>query len=137
VTHPSDLLSAYLDGELAAADLAAVARHLDGCAACGEELHAVASARVALRSLPMLEPPADALANGVVPIGTAPSAWRHRLVRATAAAAAAVVIVAGVVVASSDEPDPVVDLSTMTDRHVARVFVEPGISTIRGPVGGP
>ena len=59
--HPGDLLSAWLDGELTAAEAASIAAHLDRCPACAAEREEVDASRTALRALPMLEPPAGVL----------------------------------------------------------------------------
>lgn len=59
--HPGDLLSAWLDGELAPPEAAAVAAHVDACAACTGERDAVAAARSALRGLPLLAAPPGVL----------------------------------------------------------------------------
>ncbi len=50
-----ECLSAYLDGELAPADAAALERHLAACAECRDELAALREVRALLRALP---PPA-------------------------------------------------------------------------------
>lgn len=52
-----DLLSAYLDGELDGAELAAVVAQLDACGPCIAAFHGLKQARAALRQLPALEPP--------------------------------------------------------------------------------
>ena len=62
MTHPGDLLSAYLDGELAPEEAAGVDAHLAGCDECRAELNALDGVRSGLRSLPLLEPPAHVLA---------------------------------------------------------------------------
>jgi anti-sigma factor RsiW len=71
VNHPGDLLSAYLDGELAPEEMAGVDAHLAGCDECRAEMNALAGVRLGLRSLPVLEPPAHVLA--------APAASDHPL----------------------------------------------------------
>ena len=55
--HPDDDLSAYLDGELTAAEAEAVYAHVVACADCSAELDAVRASRVSLRTLPAVEPP--------------------------------------------------------------------------------
>ena len=59
--HPGDLLSAWLDGELAPAEAADVAAHLEGCPACAGERDEVEASRVMLRGLPRLEVPPGVL----------------------------------------------------------------------------
>lgn len=61
IAHPGDLLSAWLDGELAPAEGAAVSAHLEGCPECAAERDEVEAARTALRALPLLEPPSGVL----------------------------------------------------------------------------
>lgn len=52
-----ELLSAYLDGELYAGELASVVGHLDGCEACIGAFRSLKEARAAVRMLPVLDPP--------------------------------------------------------------------------------
>ncbi len=59
--HPGDLLSAWLDGELVPAEAAAVASHVEVCAACAAERDEVDAGRAAVRRLPSLEPPPGVL----------------------------------------------------------------------------
>lgn len=135
MNHPGDLLSAFLDGELDAAGRGAVAEHLAGCAPCRAEADDVAAARTAVRGLPMLQPPPGLLPG---PRADRDRARRRRWVpmwAASAAAAAAVVV--GLVVLGGRQPAPAADLETFADRHTARLVVDPGISTVRGPGGSP
>ena len=59
--HPGELLSAWLDGELAAAEAAVVASHVEACAVCAAERDEVEAGRAAVRGLPFLDPPAGVL----------------------------------------------------------------------------
>lgn len=73
--HPGDLLSAWLDGELAPAEAATVSAHLDGCSACAAERDEVEEARTAIRALPLLEAPSGVLmATPAVHVGDVISA---------------------------------------------------------------
>ena len=54
--HPGELLSAFLDGELSAADRAAVEGHLRECAACAHELEELAAVDAFARELPVTAP---------------------------------------------------------------------------------
>jgi hypothetical protein len=54
--HPDELLSAFLDGELSAADRAAVEGHLRDCAACARELEELAAVDAFARELPVPAP---------------------------------------------------------------------------------
>ncbi|MEE9297779.1 MAG: zf-HC2 domain-containing protein [Acidimicrobiia bacterium] len=127
MTHPRELLSAHLDGELTADEGSRVDLHLATCADCTHELRALASVRTALRSLPELEPPTPLMAA---------RSWSLVRWGGGAAAAAAVALAVVLAVAPGDRP-AVLDLDTMAEQHTARLVVDPGISTIRGPVGGP
>ena len=133
MTHPGNLLSAYLDDELEAATRAAVGEHLEACRRCHEELASVSAARLALRGLPVLEPPAILVPGHrprTIPRFARPVwAW-------AAAVMAALALAAGLVVGPGAAADAV-DLGTLADRHTARVVVEPGISTVRAVIGGP
>ena len=60
-SHPGDLLSAWLDGELEAIQAMTVATHLEACAACAAEREEVEAGRAALRGLPSLQPPPGVL----------------------------------------------------------------------------
>ena len=129
--HPGALLSALLDGEVTPDERTAVESHLAGCAACREELEGLAAARSSLRSLPAAEPPSGVLAEPapvVRRIAPKPITW-------AAAAAAAALITVGLAVGG--EQGPVFDLDDFSQQHTARVVVDPGISTLRTPVGGP
>jgi anti-sigma factor RsiW len=113
MTHPGELLSAYLDGELNPGEERKVLDHLRGCERCGAEFEEMHEARSMLRSLPTLElpvgvvPEVDPPAN-VVPLHRRPRAW-------LAAAAAAVVIVIGLATVFVSGPTgiqmPIEDLS--------------------------
>jgi len=125
VTHPSHLLSAVLDGELTPAEDTAVTAHLSQCVMCAADLDGLAQVRGWVRELPLLEPPV-----AVVPALRRPPRWMW-----AAASAAAAALAIGLAV-SPAQPH-VLDLDTLAGRHTARVVVVPGISTIRGGMGGP
>lgn len=55
--HLGEQLSAYLDGELATIEMPAVTSHIDTCSECRRELAALDRSRIAVRSLPGVEPP--------------------------------------------------------------------------------
>ncbi|MEX0826716.1 MAG: zf-HC2 domain-containing protein [Acidimicrobiia bacterium] len=127
MSHPGDLLSAYLDGEASPADRRLVLEHLEGCSRCRDGLRTLEEARDAVRSLPMLEPPR---------IGRRPArAWRPSVAWALSGVAAAVIALGLAFV--PDEPEAAFDFDTLRDQHTARLVVDPGISTLRGPAGDP
>lgn len=123
-----DLFSAYLDAELAPEEREQVAAHLESCGDCSREMELLGSLRRALRSMPVLEPPVPLLA-GV--------RGRHRRQWGWAAATAAAVALATALAVAPGQQPSVLDIDTLADQHTARLVVNPGISTIRGPVGGP
>ena len=59
----SELLIAYLDGELRPGELERVVEHLGDCLDCIVEFHELKETRAALRSLPLLEAPDTILAS--------------------------------------------------------------------------
>lgn len=113
MTHVGDLLSALLDGELGAAEEAAVRAHLDGCEACRDELAATERVRALVRGLPQLDLPP-------VVVERARWAGRRRVSRLGAAAAAAVAAAASVAFLTMASPsdsrvDP--DVGRLVDVH--------------------
>lgn len=133
MNHPHEMLSAYLDGELVPAERVGVTTHLADCADCRAELDELAGTRRTIRGLPVLELP-----DGVIPAPEPVRLARRRgRVVAWAASLAAVGVVTVGVLAGGGSPAPAFDLDALLDRHTARVVVDPGISTVRGPVGSP
>lgn len=134
MSHLGDELSAYLDNEIDATARDRIAEHLTGCEACRDELADIDLARQVVRRLPQVELPARTRRlTGFRPrrsTGFWPRwAW-------VAPALAATVLAAGLLVAPG-QGDPQFDMGSLVDQHVARVVLDPGISTIRGPVSGP
>jgi hypothetical protein len=60
MTHPEELLAAYVDGSLVGREHAEVEAHLADCERCRAEVRAASRSREALRALPQLEAPATA-----------------------------------------------------------------------------
>jgi hypothetical protein len=129
VNHPGDLLSAYLDGEASAADRRLVDDHLKVCASCLEGLRDLSVARDAVRSLPMLEPAGALGRRGFVRVRRPSVAW-------ALSGFAAAVLALGLVF-MPEESEATFDFDTLRDQHTARLVVDPGISTLRGPSGDP
>ncbi len=125
MTHPIELLSAFLDDELTLAERSDVSSHLKGCAACSADLAGIARVRDWVRALPVAEPPVP-----LVPALRRQPRWVW-----AAASVAAVALAVGLAVSPAD-PE-VLDLEMLAGQHTARVVVAPGISAIRGSVGGP
>ncbi|MDR9451744.1 MAG: zf-HC2 domain-containing protein, partial [Acidimicrobiia bacterium] len=80
MTHPSELLSALLDGELTGDEEVRIAEHLATCSGCREELDDLNAARTAVRSLPVVEMPPGLGLSGeqpaeVRPLTRRPPVW--------------------------------------------------------------
>ena len=120
MTHPSELISAYLDGELAAGEHAQLLKHLGSCGKCAAELDDMQYVRAAVRSLPVMElppgliPEADAV---VIPLRQNRGVW----VGAAAAVAAAVIAIAALVT----PPPESVSVEDLNSRFGARVSLDP------------
>jgi len=96
VTHPSEMISAYLDGELIEDETSELLIHLATCGRCSADLEEMQSVRAAVRSLPILELPAGLLPEAdaaVVPIHRNRGVW----VGAAAAAVALIIAIASIV----------------------------------------
>ena len=130
MTHPTDALSALLDDALSAAEATEVERHLMICDDCRAERDELASVRSAVRSLPVLDPPAWALSPPRSATG------RSRGLVAWAASGIAAAALGIGLIWGPGEPKVAMDLDTLAQRHTARVVVDPGISTLRGPLAG-
>ncbi len=123
MSHLGELLSAHLDGELAPAERRRVAEHLEDCDRCREELDELASARSAVRSLPMVEAPASVLGlpdEVVVPLPRRRSFWAG----AAAAAAAVFIVVASILAPDGTALTP----QDLSDPFGARVSLDPGFT---------
>lgn len=117
--HLGELLSAYLDGELTVFEHKRVTEHLVECRECRADLHELDRARIAVRSLPGVDPTMTTEIPTVAPV------HRHRgLVAGGVAAAAAAVAL--VVVTTGGGDAPVFTLDDLANRHVARASAEPG-----------
>lgn len=108
MTHRPELLSAMLDGETSETEAAWIASHLEGCGQCRAELDDLASARAAVRGLPVLDLPDELRPAGTVVRGP----WLRRAgVAAASVAAAAVIGVGALGVVGLSEDSTVVDVT--------------------------
>lgn len=119
MTHPNELISAYLDGELRGSELRRLLDHLSGCGRCSGELEKVQFVRSAVRSLPVLELPEGIVPEAdpvVVPLRRHKGMWAG----VAAAAVAAVIAVAAIVT-----PDPgEVSITDLNSRFGARASLD-------------
>lgn len=120
MSHPSELISAYLDGALNRGEVGALIDHLSNCGRCTEELEAMQRVRSAVRSLPMVELP-PGLVPETDPV-VVPLRRNRGLLVGVAAAAVAVVIAVAALVTPPTQPISVEDLSS---RFGARVSLDP------------
>jgi anti-sigma factor RsiW len=123
---PDDRVSAYLDGELDAAERADVDGYLAESPEWRAERDAVAYARDALRTLPVHEAPPGFWEGVLSPeLTRARGRRRSRLPRviagATAAVAVAAVVIASLVIPSPDRVRPRVP--ALSDSHAVRTSV--------------
>lgn len=120
MTHPFELISAYLDGELTAKEQIQLLKHLGTCGKCSAELNEMQHVRAAVRSLPIIELPPGLIPEAdpvVVPLRQNRGVW----VGAAAAIAAVVIAVAAIVT-----PPPItVSVDDLSSRFGARVSLDP------------
>ena len=152
-TLDPDMLSAYLDGELTAAERAAVETQLESSPAWRDELAEVRAARDALRGLPERDAPAgfwdavhavvaadndeatddDAVIAITSPITGARSHPRRRWAWVAASAAAVAAVVAIVVVPHRDEVSP--NVAAVVAQHGAQGSDNGDPVSMLAPVG--
>lgn len=123
MSHPSELISAYLDGELHGGELRLLANHLSGCGKCSVEMEDMQRVRAAVRSLPVLELPEGVVLEAdaeVVPLHRNRGLW----VGAAAAVAAVVIAVAALV---TPPPDPI-SVDDLASRFGARATLDPAFN---------
>ena len=120
MTHPGELISAYLDGELSRSEIDQLFGHLAGCGRCAVEMQELQAVRSAVRSLPLLEMPL-----GLVPEADAEVVPLHRnrgfLVGAAAAIVAVVIAVAAMVTPST----AAISVEELNSRYGARASLDP------------
>lgn len=124
MSHPTQLLSAFLDGELTREERRKVMAHLSGCAACRDELAGLQVARSAVRSLIVLEPPAD-----LIPGQERPEHHYYRIpLWAAAAAAAILALFIGVATLVGPRTTLEVRLDQISNQYGARTSLDPSFT---------
>jgi len=120
LSHPTEMMSAYLDGELTRAEASQLYAHMGTCGSCVAEMEELQKVRSAIRSLPMVELPPGLLGDAeptVIPLR------RNRgfLVGAAAAGVALVIAVATILT-----PQPSAwSVDDLNSRFGARVSLDP------------
>ncbi len=120
MTHPSELISAYLDGEIHGRDLGELMEHLSSCGRCTAEMEDLQNVRTAVRSLPVLELP-----RGVVPEADAEVIPLHKNKGMWMGVAAAVVALVIAVAALVTPPPGSVSVDDLNSRFGARASLDP------------
>jgi len=126
LSHPSEQISAYLDGELHGNELTALLEHLSGCGRCSAEMEEIQQVRAAVRSLPILELP-----EGVVPEADDVVVPLHRNRGVWVGAAAAMVALVIAVAALVTPPPNSVSVDDLSSRFGARVSLDPAFSSAK------
>lgn len=120
MSHPGELISAFLDGELSAEETRRLRTHLSGCGRCAIEIEEMQAVRAAVRSLPALELPPGLVPEAdpvVIPLHRNRGMW----VGAAAAAVAAVIAAAALLTV----PEPTLSADDLNSRFAARVSLDP------------
>lgn len=122
MNHPTESISAYLDGELSADERAELVTHLSSCGRCAADLEGIQRVRAAVRSLPVLEVPVDVFGDlggeaDVVPLHRNKGIWMG---------AAAAIVALVIAVAALFTPQPAsVSVDELSSRFGARVSLDP------------
>ena len=120
MTHPSELISAYLDGEATPQERSQLHEHLAGCGRCSRELEEMQHVRTLIRSLPVLDMPVGLVPEAdpvVVPLR------RNRGFLVGAAAAVVALVIAAAALFSP--PPQSVSVDDLSGRFGARVSLDP------------
>ena len=126
MTHPSELISAYLDGELNGGEVTTLLDHLSSCGRCSADLEDMQRVRAAVRSLPVLELPDGAIPEAdavIIPLKHNRGLW----VGTAAAVVALVIAVAALVTA----PPASVSVEDLSSRFGARASVDPAFTSAK------
>lgn len=117
--HPSELISAYLDGELRDDEVSVLVDHLASCGKCSAEMEDLQRVRSAVRSLPVLEMPRGTVPEAdrvVVPLRRNKGMW---------AGVAAAVVITLIAIAALVAPEPQTSVYELNSRFGARVSLDP------------
>lgn len=120
MSHPSEMISAYLDGELNDGERHELMRHLAGCGRCSAELADMQRVRAAIRSLPVLELPVGLVPDAdpdVVPLRHHKGLW--------AGVAAAILVIVVTVAALVTPPPNDYTVDYLNSRFGARASLDP------------
>jgi anti-sigma factor RsiW len=120
VMHPTEMISAYLDGELSRAEVSQLQAHMSSCGRCVADMEALQKVRTSIRSLPLIELPPGLLGDAepvVVPLRRNRGLW---------VGAAAAVVAAVIAVAAMLTPQPAsLSVNDLNSRFGARVSLDP------------
>jgi anti-sigma factor RsiW len=120
MTHPGELLSAYLDGELSPSEMRQMLDHMSRCGSCAGDLERLQRVRSGVRSLPVLELPPGRIEEArpqVVPLHRNRGLW--------VGAAAAVVAIVITLAALLTPPPSALSVDDLNSRFGARVSLDP------------
>ena len=120
MTHPTELISAYLDGELSRDEVSQLLGHMGSCGKCVADMEALQKVRTSVRSLPMIELPPGLLGDAepvVVPLRRNRGLW-------VGAAAAGVAVVIAVATMLTPQPTQL-SVDDLNSRFGARVSLDP------------
>jgi anti-sigma factor RsiW len=122
MTHPTEAISAYLDGELSAAERAELTTHLSSCGRCTADLEGIQRVRAAVRALPVVEVPDGLFGDldrgaDVIPLHRNKGVWMG-------AAAALIAVVIAVAALLTPQPTSV-SVDELSSRFGARVSLDP------------
>lgn len=120
MNHAGELISAYLDGELAGSEVDQLFGHLASCGKCAAEIQELQSVRSAVRSLPVLELP-----PGLIPEADAELIPLHRNRGFLVGAAAAVVVVVIAIAAMFTPSAATISVEELNSRYGARASLDP------------
>lgn len=118
--HRSEMLSAYLDGELTRDESRELLAHLSNCGQCAAELESTQRVRAAVRSLQVLDLPPGLVPEAdaeVIPLHKHRGVW----IGAAAAVAAAVIAIASLMTPSP----PTLTMEDLSSRFGARASLDP------------